>query len=376
MTRPLALTPSHAGVVLVVDDVAANRFLYRALLEDHGFVVHEAGDGEAALAECARPHGAPPELVLLDISMPGISGLEVLRRLRERPDGGPAVLVLTAAARDPEDIERGLELGADAYLTKPVPNRELVARVRAQLQIFRLRRELRALRRDQTAMLVHDLRHPLANLAMLAEVMEGDEMNREERLSAAATILRMVDDLSRLVDTILTASRLESGVFSVAPTVVPLRDVLDPSIAVFRPLAQRRRVRLEVIAPEGASLVADRQRLRQVLDNLLSNAVKFTPRGGTVRLEVEPLPEGVRFQVSDSGPGVAPEERGVIFDRYRQGARGRTKGGAGLGLAIARGVVEAHGGTIWCEDGPLGGASFVFVLPRVPNATQSGSPTG
>lgn len=365
MTRtPPFLTPVHGGLVLVVDDVPANRFLYRALLEDHGFAVQEAGSGEEALAAFGRTVTQPPELVLLDVSMPGISGLEVLKRLRERSDGGPAVLVLTAAARDPEDIERGLELGADAYLTKPVPNRELVARVRAQLQIFRLRRELRALRRDQTAMLVHDLRHPLANLAMLAEVLEGDEMNREERLHAAATIRRMVDDLGRLVDTILTASRLESGVFTVAPKLVALADVLDPSIAVFRPLAQRRRVRLEVEAPATASVLADKQRLRQVLDNLLSNAVKFTPRGGVVRLTVTVDPDTAVFRVSDSGPGVAPDERGIIFDRYRQGARGRTKGGAGLGLAIARGVVEAHGGTIRCEDDALGGASFVFTLPR------------
>ncbi len=372
MTRAPNHTPSHGGVVLVVDDVAANRFLYRSLLEDHGFVVREAEDGARALEEIGRQGVPPAELVLLDISMPGISGLEVLKRLRARPDQGPAVLVLTAAARDPEDIERGLELGADAYLTKPVPNRELVARVRAQLQISRLRRELGALRRDQTAMLVHDLRHPLANLSMLAEVMEGDEMHRDERLAAAATIRRMVDDLSLLVDTILTASRLESGVFSVTPRVVSLSEVLEPSIGVFRPLAQRRRVRLEVVAPAGVSILADRQRLRQVLDNLLSNAVKFTPRGGTVRLEVESGPESVRFQVSDSGPGVAPEERGLIFDRYRQGARGRTKGGAGLGLAIARGVVEAHGGTIWCEGGPLGGASFVFELPRTPAPRREG----
>ncbi|MBL8603473.1 MAG: response regulator [Myxococcales bacterium] len=351
------------GEVLVVDDVAANRFLYRALLEDDGHVVREASDGQACLREVARADLPRVELVLLDVSMPGMSGLDVLQALRARPDGGPAVLVLTAAARDPADIERGLELGADSYLTKPVDNRELAARVRAQLQIDRLRRELNSLRRDQTAMLVHDLRHPLSNLSMLAEVLEGEDVAREDRLHAAATLRRMVSDLSRLVDTILTASRLEAGVFDVVTAPITLGELVAPSVALLTPLALRRRVRFEVQLDSSLVLQVEAAKVRQVLDNLLSNALKFTPRTGTVRLEGHRTGRRVVLAVSDSGPGVGVSERAVIFDRYKQAPEGRTRGGAGLGLAIARGVVEAHGGTIACEAASLGGACFVFTLP-------------
>mgnify|MGYP002381983982 CR=1 FL=1 len=351
------------GEVLVVDDVAANRFLYRALLEDDGHHVQEASDGASCLAALSRPD-ASIELVLLDVSMPGMDGIEVLRRIRTMPDGGPAVLILTAAAREPVAIERGLELGADAYLIRPVENRELAARVRAAVQIYRLRRELAALRRDQTAMLVHDLRHPLANLALLAEVIESEELGPDERKNAAGMIRRMVDDLGRLVDTVLTASRLEAGVFTVEPRVVRAADLVDPSISVFRPLAQRRRVALEVSPVPAVSLLADPARVRQVLDNLLSNAVKFAPRGGRVQVLVEVLPTSLQVTVSDSGEGVPVAERSVIFDRYRQAAGGRSRGGAGLGLAIAAGIVQAHGGTIRCQDSPLGGAAFSFTLPR------------
>jgi len=358
--------------VLVVDDVAANRFLYRAVLEDDGHEITEAADGASALAALQK---APFELVLLDVSMPGMDGIEVLRRIREAPDGGPAVLILTAAAREPSDIERGLAQGADAYLTKPVENRELAARVRAAIQIHRLRRELAALRRDQTAMLVHDLRHPLANLAMLAEVLEAEELSVDERRNAAGLIRRMVDDLSRLVDTVLTASRLEAGVFTVEPRPVPLHELITPSIAVFGPLAQRRRVELSVEALPDLTILADIPRVRQVVDNLLSNAVKFSPRGGTVCVAARRKGSFVEVTVSDSGPGVSPSERAFIFDRYRQTAEGRARGGSGLGLAIAAGIVAAHGGTVRYDDPPQGGAAFTFSLPIVGEKTPLAVPS-
>jgi two-component system sensor histidine kinase/response regulator len=354
---------SHAAGrarVLVVDDVAANRFLYRAVLEDDGHDVTEALDGMGALTALQQ---AAFDLVLLDVSMPGMDGIEVLQRIREAADGGPAVLILTAAAREPAAIERGLAHGADAYLTKPVENRELAARVRAAIQIHRLRRELAALRRDQTAMLVHDLRHPLTNLSMLAEVIESEGLQGEERRNAAGLIRRMVDDLGRLVDTVLTASRLEAGVFTVEPRPVALGELVAPSIEVFRPLAQRRRVTLEVAPLPKLLVVADPARLRQVIDNLLSNAVKFSPREATVRIAASVRGGLVEVTVTDQGPGVAPADRAVIFDRYRQTATGRSRGGAGLGLAIAAGIVHAHGGSIRCGEPAQGGADFTFTLP-------------
>src|SRR6185295_7871878 len=115
-----------------------------------------------------------PEVVLLDVSMPGMDGYEVLKRLRGRRGGGPAVLMLTAARRDPDAIEHGLREGADAYMTKPIESRELLARVRGALEAHRLKRTLESQRRDHIAMLVHDLRHPLASLGLLAELLRHD----------------------------------------------------------------------------------------------------------------------------------------------------------------------------------------------------------
>jgi len=132
---------------------------------------------------------------------------------------------------------------------------------------------------------------------------------------------------------------------------------------VFRPIAARRNVTLEFEGSLDEDIKADPHKLQQALDNLLANAIKFTPRGGRVRVRVWRETGRCVFEIADSGPGIAKAEQETVFDRYKQGARGRTAGGAGLGLAIARGIAEAHGGTISVERGDLGGATFRIALP-------------
>jgi two-component system, sensor histidine kinase and response regulator len=349
-----------AGDLLIVDDFPDALALYQDVLTEDGHRVRIAQSGMEALHAVDTRE---PELVLLDVSMPGMDGVEVLRRLRARRGGGPAVIMLTAARREPQAIEAGLKEGADAYLTKPIDSRELLARVRAALETFRLRRVLEAQRRDHIAMLVHDLRHPLSSLGLMAEVLEAEDLGPEERRHAVSQMRNMCSEMARLVDGVLVASRLEAGVFSVDPRKVSLRAVVEPMLGVFTPVATRRRVALEFDGSLDLELFADPQKLRQALDNLVANALKFTPRGGRVRVRVWREGSVLTLEISDTGPGIAPAERESIFDRYKQGARGRAAGGAGLGLAIARGIAEAHGGSITVSAGDSGGAAFRIVLP-------------
>jgi signal transduction histidine kinase len=348
------------GDILIVDDFPDTLALYEAILTDEGHRVRTASDGAAALS---RVDEQEPELVLLDVSMPGIGGVEVLRRLRARRGGGPSVIMLTAARREPQSIEAGLKEGADAYLTKPIDSRELLARVRAALETFRLKRMLEAQRRDHVAMLVHDLRHPLSSLGLIAELLDAEEADPKERRTAVAQIRSMCTEMSRLIDGVLVASRLEAGMFTVEPRAIRARAVVEPMLAVFRPIAARRNVTLEFEGSLDEDIKADSHKLQQALDNLLANAIKFTPRGGRVRVRVWRETGRCVFEIADSGPGIAKAEQETVFDRYKQGARGRTAGGAGLGLAIARGIAEAHGGSISVERGDLGGATFRIALP-------------
>jgi signal transduction histidine kinase len=348
------------GDVLIVDDFPDTLALYDAILSDDGHRVRTAPDGATALK---LVDAREPELVLLDVSMPGIGGVEVLRRLRARRGGGPAVIMLTAARREPQSIEAGLKEGADAYLTKPIDSRELLARVRAALETFRLKRMLDAQRRDHVAMLVHDLRHPLSSLGLIAELLDTEDADPKERRASVAQIRSMCTEMSRLIDGVLVASRLEAGVFTVEPRPIRARAVIEPMLAVFKPIASRRNVTLEFEGSLDEDLRADPHKLQQALDNLLANAVKFTPKGGRVRIHVWREVERCVFEISDSGPGIAQSERETVFDRYKQGTHGRTAGGAGLGLAIARGIAEAHHGEITVETGALGGACFRIALP-------------
>ncbi|HEY2510103.1 MAG TPA: hybrid sensor histidine kinase/response regulator [Polyangiaceae bacterium] len=386
-----------SGDVLVVDDFRDTLALYDALLSEDGHRVRTAISGAEALAKVDERE---PEIVLLDVSMPGMDGVEVLRRLKARRGGGPAVIMLTAARREPHAIESGLREGADAYLTKPIDSRELLARTRAALESFRLRRMLEAQRRDHIAMLVHDLRHPLSSLGLLAEVLAAEDLQVEERQSATQQMRTLCADMARLIDGVLAASRLEAGVFSVEPRVVTVAAVLDQTLKVFAPVATRRRVTLAFEGSREQLILADAGKLRQAFDNLVANALKFTPKGGRIRLAVELQREGegppgaggggegkrraqghahapgnhtseagshgrtmAVFEVSDNGPGIPAEEAATIFDRYRQGSYGRAAGGAGLGLAIARGIAEAHGGWVSVGTSTLGGACFRLAVP-------------
>jgi signal transduction histidine kinase len=348
------------GDILIVDDFPDTLVLYDAVLTDDGHRVRTAQSGVEALRMVDERE---PELVLLDVSMPGLDGVEVLRRLRARRGGGPAVIMLTAARREPHAIEAGLKEGADAYLTKPIDSRELMARVRAALETSRLKRLLEAQRRDHIAMLVHDLRHPLSSLGLIAEVLESEDMSPAERHAAVTQIRGMCTEMARLVDGVLVASRLEAGVFSVERRLVKVGAIIEPMLRVFTPVATRRRVALVFDGSLELEVRADPQKLRQALDNLVANALKFTPRGGRVVVRVSRENDQVVFEISDTGPGIPAAERDTIFDRYKQGARGRAAGGAGLGLAIARGIAEAHHGTIAVGTGELGGATFRIVLP-------------
>ena len=352
---------SAADEILVVDDDADNRVGYVALLRDAGYGVREASDGVSCLQAVEQ---RSPALILLDVSMPGLDGFETLRRLRAGPHRDVPVILVTGQRVDAESVGAGLELGAEEYLQKPVRPAELRARIRALVKLAAARRELEALKRDQTAMLVHDLKQPLAIIALRAEFIEDEETDGEMKQSAHA-IRSACRQMEALINSVLELSRVEAGQMTLVRAPVALDDVVATTVGEMRDLAVRRGVALDVRTEPLGGAEIDRAKIVQVMQNLVGNALKFTPAGGRIDVSVRRAAGEAVVTVEDSGPGFGDANTAALFDRWHQTKAGRAVGGSGLGLAIARAIVEAHGGRIGAgarTDGARG-ARFWFTLP-------------
>jgi PAS domain S-box-containing protein len=241
------------------------------------------------------------------------------------------------------------------------------------LEIARLGEEVRAAveaRENLLAVVSHDLRSPLTAIklsaSLLAAKCAGPERADERR--QLDLVRRSTDRMSRLIEDLLQAATIEAGTFTVELAREEVPPILEQALDALAPLAATRSVRIERDAPPGLPPIrCDRQRVMQVLSNLVENAIKFSPRGGNVRVVARVEGAALRFAVADAGAGIAPDEVGLLFARYRKGkAEGRH--GVGLGLYIAKGIVEAHGGRIRVESDPGAGSTFSFTIPLAPPA--------
>jgi signal transduction histidine kinase len=357
--QPAAGPPDE---ILIVDDDQDNRSVYALLLADAGYAVREAADGERCLLAVTQK---VPSLIVLDVEMPGVDGFETLRRLRAGQFRDVPVILVTGNRIDPESIGSGLELGAEEYLQKPVRAGELRARIRALLKLAATRRELEALKRDQTAMLVHDLKQPLAIIALRAEFIEDEDPNPDTKQSAR-TIRSACRQMEQLINGVLELSRVEAGHLTLARAPVALDALVVETVGEMRDLAVRREIAIGVDTERlGPPNDLDRSKIVQVVQNLVGNALKFTPAGGRIDVSVRRAGNEAVVAVEDTGPGFGDADVAQLFDRWHQTRAGRERGGSGLGLAIARAIVEAHGGRIGAghrTDGKRG-ARLWFTLP-------------
>jgi signal transduction histidine kinase len=236
--------------------------------------------------------------------------------------------------------------------------------------IERQTRELESLRRDLIAWVSHDLQTPLASIrAVLEALSDGvvdDPATAQRYLDTAQKDVRA---LSLLIDDLFQMAQIDAGGLRLDCADGSISDIVSDTLETFAELAERKHVQLTGDAQRSCDPVwMDTPRIGRALVNLVGNAVRHTPRGGEVRVQVQCSPEGVQVEVADTGEGLPAEDLPYVFERFYRGekSRSRATGGAGLGLAIARGIVEAHGGRIWAENRPEGGALFVFTLPGRP----------
>ncbi len=394
--------------VLVIDDEASIREVCHALLAIQGYAVDVAEDGGAGIA--AAKAGAV-DVVLLDLRLPDRDGLSVLQELKAvLPE--VRVVILTAYPTSENAIE-ALRLGADDFLLKPFRSEEVVHAVRRACAEARLRRENQRLvtelqgkvaeleqrvHREQAlverlnvtarlktefvARMSHELRTPLNAIIGFAELLREQAYGplNERQAKYVANIHRGGSVLLDLINDLLDFSKLEAGHLTLEPVEFTPALAIEEVVTVLASAAAQKGIRVEVaVDPRLGSVTADRLRFKQVVQNLLSNAIKFTPQGGRVavaaRATRRPGDRGraanwLTVLVSDSGIGIPPEEHATIFEAFYQvdGSYARAFEGKGLGLALAKRLVDLHGGQIWVHSRPGKGSDFSFVLPRHPPA--------
>lgn len=357
--------------VLVADDNGDMRDYVARLLSEQ-FDVEAVGDGASALAAV---HERRPDVIVTDVMMPELDGFELLRALKDDPFTQLIPVILLSARAGEEATLEGIGAGADDYLVKPFSARELITRVESQLQrasaqIYAREQLIEANRiKDEfLATLSHELRTPLNAILGWAHLLKASALRPGMLERALSSIDRNARAQAQLVDDLLDVSRVISGKLAIKREPVNLRAIISEAVDAVRPGVTEKAIRLRMDVATDADIIidGDADRLRQVVWNLIANAVKFTPSGGDVEVTVKRAGEAIEISVRDSGMGIARDFLPYVFERFRQGdsAPSRRHGGLGLGLAIVRHLVEAHGGTVSAaSEGPGTGALFVVRLP-------------
>ncbi|HWD17688.1 MAG TPA: hybrid sensor histidine kinase/response regulator [Verrucomicrobiae bacterium] len=379
MNAPTPSTPG--GDILVVDDTREVLQLLASMLQHRGYKVRPALSGELAL-QTARH--APPDLILLDINMPGLSGFAVAEtlkadaRLREIP------IIFLSALSETLDKVRAFAAGGVDYITKPFQFEEVVARVETHLKIRRLQieleqrnrelqqsndqlRRLQELRDNLTHMIIHDLRSPLASLAGYLDLCGAKEKNKlsPEGTSFLARARASSQKSLEMVNSLLDVHKMEAGELKLHRVDCDLVELSREVFALLEPLRQKRQFE---VAAAPVRVSADRDLVLRVLQNLIGNAIKFAPDGSPVRIEVAANGGVARLSVSDTGRGIPAEFHERIFQKFGQVKSSGPRIGTGLGLTFCKLAVEAHGGRIGVQSAPGQGSAFWFELPQNPPA--------
>jgi len=363
--------------VLVVDDNAEMRSYLKQLLDTH-WQIKTAANGAIALNQIRQN---PPDLVLVDVMMPEMDGVELLQTLRSQTETRSIPVILLSARAGAEATVEGLAAGANDYLVKPFSARELVARVRTQLQMAQLRQEQVTNRfKDEFLRTVtHELQAPLTIILGWARLLQTKPFEIKTVRRALTAIERNAAIEAKLVRDLLDVSNILSGNLRLKRQLVDLEPLVQSVMDAVEDMADTKHIQLvkTIINPSPNSVLIDGDRLAQVITNLLDNAIKFTPPGGQVTLHLERFSSEIQITVTDTGIGIRPEFLPHVFDRFTQAEvpSRHTPGGVGIGLAIARHIVELHSGTITANSAGLGqGATFVVRLPFMNRVSQNNAP--
>ncbi|MCC0178275.1 HAMP domain-containing histidine kinase [Waterburya agarophytonicola K14] len=343
--------------ILVVDDIPDNLLLVQLALEQEGHEVVLADNGATALRYIKQ---SPPNLILLDVMMPGMDGYEVTRRVRNDRNI-PFIPILLVTAREESSVVEGLDAGADEFVRKPFQLEELQARVRSMLRL----KETIDQRENFVSCLTHDLRTPLVAANRMLDLMNQEvfgEINLEQK-EAISNIISSNDNMLEMLNTLLETHQYELGEKALSFIAVDLQKLIEDVVTELQGLAIDKKISLELaILSDNVSIKGDHLELRRVITNLLSNAIKFTDQG-TVKISLTQTEDRVLVTVEDSGIGISEQDRQAIFQRYHQGNHRRA--GKGLGLYLCQQIINAHQGEIRVKSKLNHGTTFTLSMPKL-----------
>jgi len=360
--------------ILMVDDNPVNLQVLNSMLKQSGWRPRPVTSGQLGL-QAAR--NEPPDLVLLDVNMPEMNGYEVCEQLKADTNLADIPVIFVSALGETMDKVKGFAVGGVDYITKPFQLDEVRARVTAHLELRRQRRELQAsydklreserMRDSLVHMIVHDLRSPLTAISAYLQLFgqEAKEKLGAETQEDIASAMHATRNMVRMINGILDVSKMEAQMMKLDLRECDLVQVVGQSLDDLESLVGARRLAFERPAAP-ARVLADQEIVSRIVQNLLANALRFTPADGEIRVGVVVEAEHVRVFVADTGPGIPPDFRESIFDKFVQldGSALHRNRTTGLGLAFCKLAVEAHGGRIGVDSELGKGSSFWFTLPR------------
>jgi two-component system, sensor histidine kinase and response regulator len=357
--------------LLLVDDDPTNLVLLRRLLEpDYQCTcVNSGAETLAALKQ------APYDVVLLDIMMPIMTGLQVLEVIRATPAIATVPVILVSALSDSSDITRGLELGANDYITKPVDLSVVPARINTQLMLKQLVDERNQVIEDLRAaqatrerffrIATHEMKNPLANLRLAHHLLRTYTADNSKAQDTLQTMGQTISTMQEVINDFLESATIQSGKLDLNMASVPLERMLWEVVQQYETAATRKQISLQVLSTVG-TVWGDYSRLMQVTANLVSNAIKYSPPSSTVSLWSEVRNQQIFWCVADQGKGVPANERPYLFAEFGRTSNRPTGGesSTGLGLWIVKQLVALHQGEVGAEFPDEGGSIFWVALPQ------------
>lgn len=370
----MEINPSEYKI-LIVDDVMSNVLLLKVLLTNEKFAIATASNGRQALEQVEKEN---PDLVLLDVMMPDMSGFEVAQHLKSNPNTADIPIIFLTALNSTADIVKGFQVGANDFISKPFNKEELIIRVTHQISLVAAKRlilskteELQrtiAGRDKLYSVIAHDLRSPMGSIKMVLNMLIlnlPSEKIGAEMYELLTMANQTTEDVFSLLDNLLKWTKSQIGKLNVVYQDVDLVEVTDGVIEIFSMVASLKKIRIREMKPEKMMVNADIDMLKTVVRNLLSNAIKFSKENSEVLVKMEEVDGMAVVSVQDYGCGISEEGQKKLLhtDTHFSTFGTNNEEGSGLGLLLCKAFVVKNGGKLWFTSKEGEGSIFSFSIP-------------